>query len=266
MFPLRFARDEGTTKTKNKAVGVSMQLGHGRGASRAAEFPFSCLGLVLTAICAMAVAGCTVDGQPGPSAAQPRGATVAFESIDGPPPGQFHTLVQNLNDEAQSRRLAVISREAPSAYHVRGYLAAKVVKGETTISWVWDVFDRDEHRALRISGEETAKGRHRDAWIAADDAMLRRIAHSSVEQLATFLTSPDVAPGTAGEPQVASIGPRDSSPEAAGIFRIYHANADPVATAEAPAAGENVPLPRRKPTADAAVSARETVTLAAASH
>ena len=74
-------------------------------------------------------------------AGQPRGATVAFESIDGLPPGQFHELVQALNDEAQTRQLAVMSRESPSAYRVRGYLAAKVVKRETTISWVWDVFD-----------------------------------------------------------------------------------------------------------------------------
>lgn len=155
----------------------------------------------------MALAGCNHDGQPSLSAAQPRGATVAFESIDGPPPAQFRTLVQNLNDEAQTHRLAVISRESPSVYRVRGYLAAKVAKGQTTIAWVWDVFDGDERRALRISGEETAKGRQRDAWTAADDAMLHRIARSSMEQLATFLTSPEIAPGTPatpGEPQVAS--------------------------------------------------------------
>ena len=129
------------------------------------------------------------------SAGQPRGATVAFESIDGPPPGQFHKLVHDLNDEAQTRRLAVISRESPSAYRVRGYLAAKVVQKQTTISWVWDVFDQDDHRALRITGEETAKGRHRDAWAAADDDMLRRIAqrqHGAARRL------PDLARGGAG--------------------------------------------------------------------
>ena len=37
-------------------------------------------------------------------AGQPRGASVAFESIDGPPPDQFRQLVQNLNDEAQRAR------------------------------------------------------------------------------------------------------------------------------------------------------------------
>ena len=160
---------------------------------------------------ALALAACNPDSV---SARQPRGATVAFDSLDGLPPNQFQHLVKNLNDEAQSRRLAVISREQPSAYRVRGYLAATVAKHQTTISWVWDVFDQDEHRALRISGEETAKVRHKGAWTAADDAMLRRIAQSSMEQLAAFLTSPAVAPGTApsAEPQIALTGASDSAP------------------------------------------------------
>ena len=223
----------------------------------------------------MALAGCTFDGQPNLSAAQPRGATVAFESIDGPPAAKFATLVRNLNDEAQTRRLAVISRESPSAYRVRGYLAAKVVKGQATIAWVWDVFDGNEHRALRITGEETAAGRHRNAWSAADDAMLKRIARSSMEQLATFLTSPEVAPSApiaAGEPQVMLVGERGPSPEAAGIFRIFQPQADPIpaVNADAPVgAGDSaspVPLPRRRPEPAAAISARDTRVLLAASQ
>jgi len=217
-------------------------------------------------IVVLGLAGCSPDGQ-GVSAQQPRGATIAFDSLDGLPPAQFQRLVKNLNDEAQSRRLAVISREQPSAYRVRGYLAATVAKNQTTVSWVWDVFDQDEHRTLRISGEETARVRHKDAWAAADDAMLQRIAQSSMEQLAVFLTSPAVAPGTApsAEPQIALIGESDSSPEAAGIFRIFRPQADPISTASAEPAGEEeagpVPLPRRRPAA--LVSSRETLTLAA---
>lgn len=258
-----------------------MKLSHSRSALRTAVSPISRLAPVLAAACATVLAGCNLEGQPGLSAAQPRGATVAFESIEGPPPAQFRALVQNLNDEAQTRRLAVISRETSSAYRVRGYLAAKVVKGQTTIAWVWDVYDGDERRALRISGEETANsrtlGRQHDAWTAAD-AMLRRIARASMEQLAAFLTSPEVAPSgpsapaAPGEPKVVTIGLRDPSPEAAGIFRIFRANADPVPaqTAENPAAADKtadpVPLPRRRPAPDAAVSALETLTLAASSH
>ncbi|HXZ46203.1 MAG TPA: hypothetical protein VEH02_05705 [Pseudolabrys sp.] len=188
------------------------------------------LGGLLAVACALALAGCNFDNQ-AVSAAQPRGATVAFDSVDGLPPGQFRKLVQDLNDEAQARRLAIISREQPSAYRVRGYLAIKVAKHQTTVSWVWDVFDHEENRALRISGEETARVRHRDAWAAADDAMLRRIASNSMEQLGAFLTSPEVAPGTSPSPveaQVASAAPGESSPEAAGIFRMASPRVDPV--------------------------------------
>jgi hypothetical protein len=231
--------------------------------------------LPLAAICTLALASCSVEGRPDASSAQPRGATIAFESIDGPPPDQFRQLVQDLNNEAQSRRLAVLSRESPSAYRVRGYLAARVLKRKTTISWVWDVFDVDQRRALRIEGEETASGRHRDAWAAADSAMLGRIANSSMTQLAAFLTSPEISPGEAppsGEGQMVLASTRDSSTEAAGIFPIFQPAADPVsgeaveATPAAEPVSGTVPLPRRRPALTAAVSAGEIVTLAASSR
>jgi hypothetical protein len=232
-------------------------------------------GVLCAVVCAVTLAGCSIENRPDALAAQPRGASVAFESIDGPPPGQFSQLVENLNSEAQSRRLAVLSRDGESAYRVRGYLAAEVVKGKTTISWVWDVFDRDQHRALRITGSEVAKGQRKNPWAAADDAMLHRIAHASMEQLAAFLTAPEVAPN-APEPsaggQMALAGNVDSSPEAAGIFRIFQAHADPAppAAEAAPATPEPVagpiPLPRRRPPPTDAVSVRDTVTLAASSH
>jgi hypothetical protein len=70
-----------------------MQWGCGRRAWGAAVSRVSRPGMVLAAACAMTLAGCNHDGQLSMLTAQPRGATVAFESIDGPPPAQFHTLV-----------------------------------------------------------------------------------------------------------------------------------------------------------------------------
>jgi len=249
-----------------------MTLGLGRSALRATVSPVS--GLVVIAACAFALAGCVSDGGVNVSATQPRGASVAFDSIDGPPPGQFQMLVRNLNDEAQARRLAVISRADASAYRVRGYLAAKVVQGKTTVSWVWDVFDRDQHRALRIEGEEQSKESKgvRDAWTVADDAMLRRIAHASMDRLAAFLISPDAVPNAAPVTQAAYTVPDQNSPEAAGIFRIFRANADPLPAEAGPAAdpvadaGETmaaVPLPPHRPDDSAALAPGEKVTLAA---
>ncbi len=239
-----------------------MSVGLGWDAFRVHVSPFSRRFVAAASLTlAAALAGCTTDGQPGVAAMQPRGATVAFESIDGPPPGQFQTLVRNLNDEAQSRRLAVLSRETASAYRVRGYLAAKVADGQTTISWVWDVFDRDERRTLRINGEEVVKksGKAADAWNVVDDAMSRRIASASMEQLGAFLTAPDTVP-VASAPSVtpvAFMGMTDTSPEAAGIFRIFRADADPASPQPADAQGHAtasgpVPLPPQRPDTSAA--------------
>ncbi len=230
---------------------------------------------VVAGVCVCALTGCGPDGTPGPLAGEPRGATVAFELIDGPPPAQFNELVQNLDAEAQARHLAVAARGQPAAYRVRGYLAAAVAKGKTTISWVWDVFDGDQHRVLRVSGAQSAKGRRHDAWSVADAAMLRRIARSSVDELAALLSSPAVAPGApapapASEPApaaVALVGDHPTTPEDAGIFRIFKPQPAPAA-APAPEHRQSasVPLPRGRPEKAVAVSRAETVTLAASSH
>jgi hypothetical protein len=231
----------------------------------------SCVGWLTIAACACALTACTTDQTPTASIAQPRGATVAFESIDGPPPEQFRKLVEDLNSEAETRRLAVISRESPSAYRVRGYLAAARTNGKASITWVWDVFDTNENRALRIDGVEAADDQNRNAWAVADDAMLRRIARSSMDQLAAFLTSPGVAPATpAATSFVTLVSNHYLSPEAAGIFRIFHPTADPVPgdAAEAPAAADpdgQTPLPRRRPP-PTTVAATQTLTLAASSR
>jgi hypothetical protein len=97
--------------------------------------------------------------------------------------------------------------------------------------------------------------------------MLQRIAHSSMDQLSAFLTSSDVAPGTPDSgPRLALAGAPDSSPEAAGIFRIFQAKADPAPadSSEVPVAAGPVPLPR--PTVAAAIAGRDRLALASASH
>ena len=52
------------------------------------------------------------------------------------------------------------------------------------ISWVWDVYDGNQQRALRLSGEEPAGKAGRDAWAAADDLILRKIAQAGLSGLA----------------------------------------------------------------------------------
>ncbi|MEH2567009.1 hypothetical protein [Bradyrhizobium sp. AZCC 2289] len=137
-------------------------------------------------------------------------ATVAFESIDGPPPPVFDRMVSVLDSESKLRNLSIVSRESGASYRIRSYLSAQVVRGKTMIAWVWDVYDNNQQRALRLSGEEPAGKAGRDAWAAADDLVLRKIAQAGLSGLSGMINgtpadapSPGPAPGRRG-PAVAS--------------------------------------------------------------
>ncbi|PJG50962.1 hypothetical protein CVM73_33345 [Bradyrhizobium forestalis] len=154
---------------------------------------------------ATALGGCAGGGGSAANSyamAPSSGATVAFESIDGPPPQVFDRMVGVLDSESKLRSLSVVSREGAAAYRVRSYLSAQVVRGKTVIAWVWDVYDANQQRALRLSGEEptSAKGGRdatRDAWAAADDLVLRKIAQAGFSGLSNMINGTPDAPGAA---------------------------------------------------------------------
>src|SRR5271156_6648219 len=114
--------------------------------------------------------------------------TIAFESIDGPPPQVFDRMVGILDSESKLRSLSIVSREGTAAYRVRSYLAAEVSHGRTTIAWVWDVYDRKQQRALRLSGEEPAGKAGRDAWASDDDLVLQNIPQVGFSVLTSLIT------------------------------------------------------------------------------
>jgi hypothetical protein len=124
--------------------------------------------------------------------------SIAFESIDGPPPQVFERMVSVLDSESKLRSLAIVSREGSAAYRVRFYLSAQVARGKTVISWVWDVYDRDQQRTLRLSGQELAGSAGRDPWAAVDDLVLRKIAQAGLSGLSAMIngTPPDGAPAS----------------------------------------------------------------------
>jgi hypothetical protein len=198
---------------------ITQLLWAGRMAPRAA---------VAAALLAVAcgLGGCASGGAGGGAFAMASsgGATVAFESIDGPPPQIFDRMVGVLDSESKLRNLSIVSREGPAAYRVRSYLSAQVSHGRTTIAWVWDVYDLNQQRALRLSGEEPAGKAGRDPWAAADDLVLRKIAQAGLSGLTAWVNGtspgdappPDSAPGRHG-PAVASAAP---PPSASGEFNV----------------------------------------------
>ncbi|NWG25057.1 MAG: hypothetical protein HXY30_11710 [Pseudorhodoplanes sp.] len=205
-----------------------MQSGGRRAAARRhAIRPYLARAAALIAL-GLGVAGCATSG-PTPLAQAPAGSTVAFESIDGPPAHVFRKLVQKLNAEAEARNVPVVSRETRAPYRVRGYLALGIEKKQkrTIVSWVWDVYDANERRALRIEGEEQGGPVGRDPWAAANDEILGRIAKTGMERLAIFFqqggkpAQPEIAPaappadGEERHPNVARVD--DGRPQASGV-------------------------------------------------
>ena len=185
--------------------------------------PRAAVAALLVAI-ACGLGGCASGGAAGNSFAM-AGAdpTVAFVSIDGPPPQVFDRMVDVLDSESKLRNLSIVSREGSASYRVRSYLAAQVNRGRTTISWVWDVYDPDQQRALRLSGEESAGKAGRDPWMAADDLVLRKIAQAGLSGLSGMINgmvpdgpSPAPPPGKGG-PAVASAG---QAPPDSGTFGV----------------------------------------------
>jgi hypothetical protein len=182
---------------------------------------------------ALLVVSCALGGCAGGGAASGSyamapsaggGPTVAFESIDGPPPQVFDRMVSVLDSESKLRNLSIVSREGGASYRVRSYLSAQVVRGKTVIAWVWDVYDNNQQRALRLSGEEPAGKAGRDAWTAADDLVLRKIAQAGLSGLSGMVNgTPDAAPAPAPErrgPAVASAEEAVPAQDAAGVTAL----------------------------------------------
>jgi len=68
-------------------------------------------GMLAVAALAASAAGCSSlpsNGRMNLASAVSPGSTVAFESIDGPPPEVFRKLVADLNAEAGTRKIVVV--------------------------------------------------------------------------------------------------------------------------------------------------------------
>jgi hypothetical protein len=204
----------------------------------------SAIGIIAVAA-SLALGGCVTTGTQTVSPTAAEGATIIFESIDGPPKAVSTRLAKNLDQEAAARKLVVVTRGGQALYHIRAYLAAHADGGRTTLAWALDVYDAERKRAFRLNGEERTVGP--SAWAAANDEALRRIASTSVAQLMTFIAADRTGTGaTAAAPSEGNVlaGMADDfRPEAAGIFRVFATAPAPAVEAEA----QPVPLPPRRP-------------------
>jgi hypothetical protein len=163
-------------------------------------------------------ASARLAARPGVS---PRGAPVAFASLEGAPDSVLSRFTRATQAAAESRDVAAVApREA--AYLARGYLTGYAVDGGVVIAAVWDIYDKGRRRVQRLEDYVVVKGAAADPWSVADDQTLAALAARSTDDLAATLTNmPEAIAAATRGPVVATDLPDETPklPATASAFR-----------------------------------------------
>ena len=99
-------------------------------------------------------------------------------------------LTERLAQRARARGITLAGSADPSTTHVlKGYFSTLTEGGQTTIIYVWDVYDPSGNRLHRINGKQKAPNGGSEGWAAVPPATMQAIADSTIDQLASWLSS-----------------------------------------------------------------------------
>jgi hypothetical protein len=150
-----------------------------------------------------------------PSGFSPRPAALSVSPVEGAPAPLQSQFMALFNADAAQREVA-LTDSASARYLARGYISAFPVEGGAKLTYVWDIYDRTNHRAQRLNDEIALKGAAADPWSLVDGAALSALASRSARELAAYLSNTPEA--------MAQTAPAPAAPQEA-----------PVAAATAPA-------------------------------
>ncbi|MBB6464217.1 hypothetical protein HNQ96_000064 [Aminobacter lissarensis] len=129
---------------------------------------------------------------PAQTAAIMTKARVQFAPIVGATVEAATPLTQRLGARARERgiTLAGSTDTTPPGIIMRGYFSAMTEGKDTTVVYVWDVYDPAGTRLHRINGQQTAASAgNGDGWPAVAPATMQAIADSTIDQLAQWLAA-----------------------------------------------------------------------------
>lgn len=150
----------------------------------------------------VAVLSVSLGACQGSLTGSPEGVPVALESIDGAPAPVRTALIGELATAASDRKVELVGSSAEARYRVRGYLSTETSDGETTVAYVWDVFDAQKRRAKRLAGSSPVRVPS-GSISSLDKETLAKLAQSSMDEIAEFLTAAKA--GTAFQTAEASV-------------------------------------------------------------
>jgi hypothetical protein len=171
--------------------------------------------------CVEQVAELKIDDQRAairPSGLSPRPAAVALTQIEGAPEAVKASFTQFFGAEAAKRDVA-LTDSASARYLARGYLSAFPSEGGATITYVWDVYDRTNHRAQRLNDEIAIRGSAADPWTLVDEKAVAILAARSAGDIAAFLSNTPEAMAAAetGSPAAIAQHAQAAAPSPADV-------------------------------------------------
>ncbi|MGE0233000.1 MAG: hypothetical protein AB7O39_11200 [Flavobacteriaceae bacterium] len=156
---------------------------------KADAFPARILA-VFALLLAVTLGACSDVAPPAPSVGQPAGP-IAFEPVTGLPDSKAAELAAALGQRAASRNLVVVSRDDPKLrYKIKGYFSAHASTERSSVSFIWDVFDKNDARVHRFEGTQQAPATGAsDPWGSVSPEAIDSIADATTAELARFLSS-----------------------------------------------------------------------------
>ena len=113
---------------------------------------------------------------------------VGFLPITGAPQGAVSRLSRSLGEQAKRHNILVSGSGDRSAnYRIKGYMSALNEGSSTTVTFYWDVLDRNGTRLFRINGFERQAGARSDPWSGVSASTYQRIASRTMNDLAVWL-------------------------------------------------------------------------------
>ncbi|MBZ9672081.1 hypothetical protein [Mesorhizobium sp. ES1-3] len=104
-------------------------------------------------------------------------------------------LTAELQTRAKQRGITLAGSQDQTATHVlKGYFSAMTEGKDTTVIYVWDVYDPSGNRLHRINGQmkapSTSSGGSAgaDSWKSVSPATMQAIADQTIDQFAAFLS------------------------------------------------------------------------------
>jgi hypothetical protein len=131
---------------------------------------------------------------PAPAASGQSAAALAKTRLQVAPLGGASVeaaapLTAELQTRARQRGITLAGSTDQTATHVlKGYFSAISEGSDTTVIYVWDIYDPSGNRLHRINGQQKAPSvKGGDGWTAVAPATMQGIADQTIDQFAAWL-------------------------------------------------------------------------------